>query len=66
VVKLIKGEGYPKFSIHHHTGLWKQLKAKDPKKAFGKEGDYKNSWVWYENWVERVRAHCQENADKYQ
>lgn len=66
VVKLINGEGYPKFGVQHHTGLWKQLNAKGPKKVFGKEGDYKKSWVWYEHWVERVRVHCQENSAKYQ
>ncbi|WP_394694719.1 DUF3644 domain-containing protein [Hyphobacterium sp.] len=65
VVKLMQDEGYSKFKMHDHTELWQSLDARNPAKAFGTQGDYKGSWVWYENWVERVRAHCEENAEQY-
>ncbi|CAN7348482.1 hypothetical protein [Mesorhizobium sp. LjNodule214] len=58
-------EGYPKFNQAAYTALWKELDAKDPAKGFGKAGDYKNTWVWFDSWLARVRAHCQENASKY-
>lgn len=64
IVDLMNQEGYPKFKQHHHAELWQALKAKDAKIGYGvylKEGD----WWWYENWLERVRAHCQENKERY-
>lgn len=64
MVELMHQEGYPKFKQHHHAELWQVLKAKDPKSGYGvylKEGD----WWWYENWLDRVRAHCQENRERY-
>jgi Protein of unknown function (DUF3644) len=65
IVSLMHGEGYPKFRLHNHTELWKGIDAKNPAAGFGRVGDYQNTWVWYETWLARVRAHCQENADKY-
>lgn len=65
VVKIMKDDGYPRFNLQSHTNLWKSLKAKDPAKGFGRAGDYKNTWVWYNSWIDRVHAHCQEQADKY-
>jgi hypothetical protein len=65
IVKMMHRGGYPKFRTHNHTQLWQGLNAKDPATGFGRAGDYKNTWVWYETWLARVRAHCQENVDKY-
>ena len=65
VVDHVKGKGYPKFSMYHHTNLWKQLDARNPAKGYGCKGDYKNTWVWFDNWISRVIEHCQENADQY-
>jgi hypothetical protein len=65
VWELMQAEGYPKFNQHAHTTLWKELGAKDQAKGFGRPGDYKNTWVWYDTWVARVRAHCQEQGDRY-
>ncbi len=65
VVEIMHTEGYPRFKQSNHTSLWKELDAKNSKKGFGKNGDYKNTWVWFESWIARVRAHCQENAEKY-
>jgi hypothetical protein len=66
VVELMNDEGYPRFSQGHHTALWKQLDAKNPGNNFGRTGDYQNTWVWNESWLQRVRAHCQEHAADYQ
>ena len=66
IVRLMQDEGYPRFAIHHHTGLWRELNAKDPAKGYGRGGQYGGNWGWFDNWVDRVRAHCQENADRYQ
>lgn len=65
VVEAMHAEGYPRFNQTQHTALWKELNAKDPAKGFGRVGDYKNTWVWFESWIARVRAHCQENAAEY-
>jgi hypothetical protein len=45
--------------------LWKGLNAKDPALGFGRKGDYANTWVWNDRWLERVRAHCQDKGDLY-
>ena len=50
VIQKMKAEGFPKFSQHWHTKLWRQLNAKDERQGFGKPGLYKGSWEWFENW----------------
>jgi Protein of unknown function (DUF3644) len=65
ICKMMHEDGFPKFNQENHTKLWKELNAKDPGKGFGKVGDYKNTWVWFDSWVARVRAHCQEHQDRY-
>ena len=65
VCQKMQAEGFTKFNQHAHTRLWQQMAAKDPSKGFGRPGDYKGTWVWFENWVERVRAHCREQGDRY-
>jgi hypothetical protein len=65
VVEMMQAEGYPAFTQHYHTQLWKSLEAKDTAKGFGCAGDYKGTWVWFDAWIARVRAHCQEQGDKY-
>lgn len=65
VVALMNAEGYLRFNQRSHTNLWRALEAKDPAKGFGRTGDYRNTWVWYDAWIARVRAHCQEQADRY-
>jgi hypothetical protein len=64
VVELMKAEGYPRFSIHHHTELWQALNAKSPSQSYGTlvAGKY---WHWYERWVDVVKKHCQENRKRY-
>src|SRR5665811_2088788 len=62
VVDLIKAEGYPGFSVHHHTQLWQSLDAKNTAKGYGTLVAGK-VWYWYERWVGVVRKHCQENKE---
>ncbi len=65
LVDTMKAEGFPRFTKNAHTALWKALDAKKPDKPFGKAGLHKGSWEWFEPWMDRVRAHCQENAERY-
>jgi len=64
IVKKMREEGYPKFSMHSHTNLWKQLDAKDPGKGYGVTMS-DGQWYWYDRWLNRVREHCQENSEDY-
>lgn len=61
----INETGFPNFTMGDHTKLWKKLNAKRQGTPFGKVGDYQNSWVWFDSWLEQVRTHCEENGDKY-
>jgi len=64
IVAMMRAEGFPGFSMHYHTQLWKQLDAKNPAKGYGTEvAD--GLWFWYERWVDVVREHCIENRDAY-
>lgn len=65
VIELMRADGFPRFNMHHHTALARQLEARDPKHGFAKPALQKGSWEWFEPWVQRVRAHCQEHADRY-
>ncbi len=65
IVDMMRAEGFPRFNQHHHTKLWKALKAKGPAAGFGRPGDYQGTWVWHNSWLARVRAHCQEKGEKY-
>lgn len=64
VVEQMKSEGYPHFTMQKHTDLWRELQAKDPAKGFGTM-ILGGQWCWYQTWMDRVRAHCQENAEIY-
>lgn len=66
VIRAMRDEGFPHFGQHNHTVLWQELDARNPAKGFGRTGDYPNTWVWYDSWLTRVRAHCQEHAERYQ
>ena len=65
IVKIMQADGYSLFGLSQHSALWKERNAKDPAKGFGRLGDYKNTWVWYDSWVTQVRAHCQAHAEQY-
>ena len=64
VVDLMKTEGYPGFSIHHHTQFWQSEDAKNPAKGYGAMVAGK-VWHWYESWVNMVRQHCRNNEERY-
>jgi len=65
VVAAMRGEGYRRFGMGAHTELWQSLDAKNPAKGFGGPGLYRGQWGWFEPWLARVRAHCEENAARY-
>jgi hypothetical protein len=65
VCNTVRAEGFSRFNQQNHTNLWKELDAKNPAKGFGRVGDYRNTWIWYDSWLARVRTHCQEHADRY-
>lgn len=64
VVKKMQAAGFPKFRLHDHAQLWKQLGAKTPGKGFGCVGDYGN-WVWFDRWIDQVRQHCEAEGEKF-
>ena len=59
IVKMMKDEGYSKFSMHYHTQLWKAKDAKNKKYNYGVK--ISKQWYWYENWIDVVRDYCQKN-----
>ena len=63
IVKLVREEGYDRFSMHHHTRLWKILDAKNPGKGYGVL--VAKTWYWYDRWLDVVRSHCVDNETKY-
>jgi hypothetical protein len=64
VVKFMQKDGYPRFNLQAHTDLWRSLNAKN-EAGFGTVGPYKGIWLWFEPWINRVRAHCEESSAKY-
>lgn len=54
---------FKKFTMHHHTALWKKLAAKAPKKRFGT--NIAGTWYWYDQWLEEVRKHCEAEGARY-
>jgi Protein of unknown function (DUF3644) len=64
VVRLLKEEGWPRFTMDAHTKLWQRLGAKDPAKGYGVIA-IGTQWCWYETWLSRVRQECQENNQLY-
>lgn len=65
VLRIVQGSGFPGFGMSAHTRLWQRLEAKDPTKGLGRTGDYQNTWVWYQTWVDRVIEHCTATGDRY-
>ncbi len=63
IVKLMQTTGYPKFTMHQHTQLWKQLDAKNKQNKFGVQ--VQTTWYWYEKWIDEVKKHCHENTHLY-
>lgn len=66
ILQKVAEAGFPNFTTGDHTALMKSLDAKNPAKSFGTQGDYRNSWVWYDRWLEIILEHCKANPEKYQ
>ena len=64
IVAMMKKEGFKNFQMNNHTELWKKFDAKNPAKGFGSLVADKQ-WHYYQNWVDKVKRHCQESGDKY-
>ncbi len=64
IVRIIRREGWNRFTMDSHTKLWKRLGAKDPKKNYGAIAVGKQ-WCWYETWVNPVREECQQHPELY-
>lgn len=64
IVDMMKAEGYNDFTINKHTGIWKELKEKgvDLSRYGVQLSD--NSWYWYDNWIDQVKAYCEEHYKK--
>lgn len=65
VVKLMKDAGFTRFGMRAHSNLWQELDAKAPGKPFGGPGLYAGQWGWFDPWIARVKAHCEESGDRY-
>lgn len=65
IVEKMQEAGFPNFKQKNHTELWQSLDAKQTAKGFGRDGDYNGTWVWWDTWVARVTAHCQDKGDLY-
>ncbi|MBN8610536.1 MAG: DUF3644 domain-containing protein [Deltaproteobacteria bacterium] len=63
VVRRLNADGFPRFSMKHHTDLWKNEGAKATGKNFGVQ--VASTWYWYDTWLEVVRTHCRDNAGLY-
>lgn len=64
IVELVHQAGFPNFTVHSHTILWKASDAKNPKSCYGT--DVVGQWYWYESWVQYVQSYCQKHAGKFQ
>jgi hypothetical protein len=59
IVTLMNEKGFPKFSMHKHTQLWKKMDGKNPAKNFGVSVE--GAWYWYDNWLKIVEEYCVKN-----
>jgi hypothetical protein len=65
VIGKIREAGFSNFGPHQHTQLARRLDARNPGKGYGTPGDYANTWVWYDRWIERVLEECGDKGDIY-
>lgn len=64
VVEAVHDAGFRKFNLFgDHLRIWQQEDAKNPAKGYGVE--IQGTWYWYQSWVDRVIATCQEAGDRY-
>lgn len=63
VVEKMQASGYPRFTMHSHTQLWKEQDARHQSKGLGVL--VVKTWYWYQPWLEIVESHCAANAARY-
>nr|WP_315237730.1 DUF3644 domain-containing protein [uncultured Albidiferax sp.] len=63
VVERMHSLGFGKFTMHHHTQLWKTLQAKEAGRNFGVL--VVKTWHWYETWIAEVTRHCTDKSNIY-
>ncbi|NOJ40564.1 DUF3644 domain-containing protein [Bradyrhizobium australiense] len=64
IVKEMRRAGFHRFSLHHHTELWKRYDAKNPKNGYGVLLS-DSQWYFYENWLELVKHELEAAGDQY-
>lgn len=64
IVAMMKAEGFPGFTMHEHTELWKGLDAKREPGKFGVLVA-ETTWLWYPSWIEEVRRFCEANEARF-
>lgn len=65
IVRIMKAEGFKRFSSKKHQDLAKAKDARTNGKGFGAPGLYKGQWGWFDTWVAEVRSHCAKHPDQY-
>lgn len=63
IVRKMVEEGFTRFKMHHHTTLSNTGNYRQPEAGFGVT--VAGQWLWYDNWLQTVRDHCQRNANLY-
>lgn len=64
VVALVQQAGFPKFRMFPcHVDMWKSEDAKNPAKGFGTS--VQGTWYWYQSWIDRCIALCNEAGQTY-
>lgn len=63
IVDIMKADGFPNFSMHWHTEIWREKDAKNPAKGFGV--DVAGTWYWYDQWLDEVKKYCVEQGNRF-
>lgn len=64
IVADMRRAGFHRFSLHHHTELWKAHDAKNPKNGFGVLLS-DSQWYFYQNWIDFVKTQLEASGDKF-
>ncbi|MEA2836760.1 MAG: hypothetical protein QOD89_1310 [Bradyrhizobium sp.] len=64
IVKEMRRAGFHRFSLHHHTELWKRYDAKNPKNGYGVLLS-DSQWYFYDNWLDVVKRELEAAGDQF-
>jgi hypothetical protein len=64
IVKEMRRAGFHRFSLHHHTELWKRHDAKNPKNGYGVLLS-DSQWYFYDNWLDVVKRELEAAGDQF-